>query len=154
MVCLSLKSLIEGSKGNGNTLWQFGNWDFSYHFLLLGTDQAEIGRFSKNYLPILFNLYTNDHLEGEPPREPILECIAAFLSITEQKVLSLNERSIKGPLCIIPLYYNLASNTTYIIITSVLIFGFFFLFSCFKLSSLKYWWNWEIQLFNLMLEWL
>lgn len=66
-----------------------------------------MGRFSKNYLPILFNLYTNDPLEGEPPREPILECIAVFLSITEQKVLSLNGQSVKGALCIMPLHYNL-----------------------------------------------
>ena len=36
-------------------------------------------------MPILFNLYTADPVEGESPRGPLLDCIRAYLSITEKK---------------------------------------------------------------------
>lgn len=52
----------------------------------LEEERAELARFAKNYLPILFNLYTADPVEGEPLRAPLLDCIRAYLSITETKV--------------------------------------------------------------------
>lgn len=53
---------------------------------IIVTDITELSRYSKNYLPILFNLYTNEPVEGELSRDPILDCIKSFLSITDQQV--------------------------------------------------------------------
>ena len=58
-----------------------------------------MARFAKNYLPILFNLYTStqppsssspsSHLSSavDPTTVPLLECMRAYTSITEQKLL-------------------------------------------------------------------
>ena len=40
-----------------------------------------LSRFSKNYLPILFNLYTDP--EGKPGhKSPLMDCIKAYISIS------------------------------------------------------------------------
>ncbi len=60
---------------------------FTFCTPLVG-DQEELSRYSKNYLPILFNLYTSDPAQtGEGSREPVLESIKAYASITEQNLL-------------------------------------------------------------------
>ena len=60
-----------------------------FFFLYLDLDRNELAKFSKNYLPLLFNLYTADPVLDEPPRDPLLNCIKAYLSITNQKVFYL-----------------------------------------------------------------
>lgn len=49
--------------------------------LLPDENKALLSRFSKNYLPILFNLYTDS--EGKPDhRAPLMDCIKAYVSIS------------------------------------------------------------------------
>ena len=45
-----------------------------------------IGHFSKNYLPILFNLYTSDNEECKAVSLSVLETIKLFLLITDEEV--------------------------------------------------------------------
>ena len=45
-----------------------------------------IGHFSKNYLPILFNLYTSDNEECKAVSLSVLETIRLFLVITDEEV--------------------------------------------------------------------
>jgi len=49
-------------------------------------DKKELSSYAKNYLPILFNLYTGEEKDGDPDRLPILETIRAYLIITDTKV--------------------------------------------------------------------
>ena len=59
-----------------------------------------LARFSKNYLPILFNLYTSPNPSStssssslnppyamDPAMAPLLECARAYASITEKQLL-------------------------------------------------------------------
>ncbi|XP_019858475.1 PREDICTED: RRP12-like protein [Amphimedon queenslandica] len=66
IVCNSLKTLIETSKETES-------------------DSKVLGQFSKNFLPILFNLYTNE--DSKDSSVHILEAIKAYLSITNRKLL-------------------------------------------------------------------
>lgn len=45
-----------------------------------------LSQFSKNYLPILFNLFTSDDIALKPISLVIMEAIRAFLLITENEV--------------------------------------------------------------------
>ena len=47
-----------------------------------------VGRFSKNYLPILFNLYTSGEGEGEGGRLAVVQCVEAYISITDPSLVS------------------------------------------------------------------
>lgn len=51
-------------------------------------EKAELGRFSKNFLPILFNLYNQKPAEGESGtyRMAVLDTIKVYLTITETQV--------------------------------------------------------------------
>lgn len=51
-------------------------------------DRAEVSRFAKNFLPILFNLYGQPVAAGEAaaPRRAVLETIRTYLTITESQV--------------------------------------------------------------------
>uniref|UniRef100_A0A8C9TWU4 Ribosomal RNA processing 12 homolog n=1 Tax=Scleropages formosus TaxID=113540 RepID=A0A8C9TWU4_SCLFO len=51
-------------------------------------ERAEVSRFSKNFLPILFNVYSQQPASGknEPSRMPVLDTIKVYLSITDQQV--------------------------------------------------------------------
>lgn len=51
-------------------------------------DRAEVSRFAKNFLPILFNLYGQPVAAGEAavPRRAVLETIKIYLTITESQV--------------------------------------------------------------------
>ncbi|XP_059803243.1 RRP12-like protein [Hypanus sabinus] len=53
------------------------------------TDQAEVSRFAKNFLPILFNVYCTQPENGENPanRLPVLDTIKAYLSIADQQLV-------------------------------------------------------------------
>ena len=56
--------------------------------LLFSKDEelAEVGKFGKNYLPILFNLYTSKAEEKAPELLSVLETIRAYLTLTDQQV--------------------------------------------------------------------
>ena len=51
-------------------------------------DRAEVSRFAKNFLPILFNLYGQPAAAGDTPapRRAVLETIKTYLTITEPQV--------------------------------------------------------------------
>ena len=49
--------------------------------LHLEEDRKELSSFAKNYLPILFNLYTAELREGSTNRGHILECVKSYASI-------------------------------------------------------------------------
>nr|XP_033797330.1 RRP12-like protein [Geotrypetes seraphini] len=52
-------------------------------------DREEVSRFAKNFLPILFNVYTQqpETRESTTYRLPVLETIKTYLAITEQKMV-------------------------------------------------------------------
>ena len=52
-----------------------------------GEDRAVLTRFSKNYLPILFNLYTGSSEAGEGERAALLACVQTYTTITDQTLL-------------------------------------------------------------------
>lgn len=53
-------------------------------------DRAEVSRFAKNFLPILFNLYGQPVAAGDTPapRRPVLETIKAYLTITDPQLVN------------------------------------------------------------------
>ncbi|XP_038204525.1 RRP12-like protein [Arvicola amphibius] len=53
-------------------------------------DRAEVSRFAKNFLPILFNLYGQPVAAGEAaaPRRTVLETIRTYLTITESQLVN------------------------------------------------------------------
>ncbi|GAB1302418.1 RRP12-like protein [Apodemus speciosus] len=53
-------------------------------------DRAEVSRFAKNFLPILFNLYGQPIADGEvaAPRRAVLETIRTYLTITESQLVN------------------------------------------------------------------
>lgn len=56
---------------------------------LSDASKKELSQYSKNYLPILFNLYTAEDNEGEADKLAILETVRVYLSITDHKVSNL-----------------------------------------------------------------
>ncbi|XP_067276745.1 RRP12-like protein [Pseudorasbora parva] len=55
-----------------------------------GEEKAELNRFSKNFLPILFNVYSQQPKKGEmtSARMAVLETIRVYLTITDQTMVS------------------------------------------------------------------
>ncbi|XP_006831263.1 PREDICTED: RRP12-like protein isoform X2 [Chrysochloris asiatica] len=53
-------------------------------------DRAEVSRFAKNFLPILFNLYGQPVATGDTPapRRAVLETIKTYLTITEPQLVN------------------------------------------------------------------
>uniref|UniRef100_A0A3Q2H6C9 Ribosomal RNA processing 12 homolog n=1 Tax=Equus caballus TaxID=9796 RepID=A0A3Q2H6C9_HORSE len=53
-------------------------------------DRAEVSRFAKNFLPILFNLYGQPVTAGDTPapRRAVLETIRTYLTITEPQLVN------------------------------------------------------------------
>ncbi|XP_036351807.2 RRP12-like protein [Ochotona princeps] len=53
-------------------------------------DRAEVSRFAKNFLPILFNLYGQPVADGDSPapRRAVLETVKTYLTITESQLVS------------------------------------------------------------------
>lgn len=61
-------------------------------------DRAEVSRFAKNFLPILFNLYGQPVAAGDTPapRRAVLETIKTYLTITEPQVsLHMGRKALK-----------------------------------------------------------
>lgn len=56
--------------------------------LLSEADRAEVSRFAKNFLPILFNLYGQPVAAGDTPapRRAVLETVKTYLTITDPQV--------------------------------------------------------------------
>uniref|UniRef100_A0A667YJQ6 Ribosomal RNA processing 12 homolog n=1 Tax=Myripristis murdjan TaxID=586833 RepID=A0A667YJQ6_9TELE len=52
-------------------------------------EKAEVGRFSKNFLPILFNVYSQQPAAGDfaPYRMAVLDTIKVYLSVTEKQMI-------------------------------------------------------------------
>ncbi|XP_062852235.1 RRP12-like protein [Trichomycterus rosablanca] len=52
-------------------------------------EKTEVGRFSKNFLPILFNVHTQQPTPGDtdPSRLAVLDTIRAYLTVTDQKMV-------------------------------------------------------------------
>uniref|UniRef100_A0A8C3SAN3 Ribosomal RNA processing 12 homolog n=1 Tax=Chelydra serpentina TaxID=8475 RepID=A0A8C3SAN3_CHESE len=69
-VCQALRTLI--SKG-----------------CVMDAERAEVGRFAKNFLPILFNVYSQpgDAAGGAAHRRSVLDTIRTYLTITEQQMV-------------------------------------------------------------------
>ncbi|CAK6979026.1 RRP12-like protein [Scomber scombrus] len=53
-------------------------------------DKAEVGRFSKNFLPILFNVYSQQPTAGESGtyRMAVLDTIKVYLTVTEMQMIN------------------------------------------------------------------
>lgn len=66
--------------------------------LLPEADRAEVSRFAKNFLPILFNLYGQPVAAGEAaaPRRAVLETIKTYLTITESPVSAVKGGMLLG----------------------------------------------------------
>ena len=56
-------------------------------------EKAELSQYAKNYIPILFNLYTAEEKEGDPDKLPLLETIRMYLSLAKPEV---SIRNFKG----------------------------------------------------------
>ncbi|NXT73283.1 RRP12 protein, partial [Zapornia atra] len=53
-------------------------------------ERAEVGRFAKNFLPILFNVYSQPEEEGSgssAPRRSVLDTVRAYLTITDPQMV-------------------------------------------------------------------
>merc|ERR1711962_126480 len=57
-----------------------------------------IGTFSKNFMPILFNLYTDENNKSETLSLTLLETIKVFIAITEGQLISVFITSLLGKL--------------------------------------------------------
>ncbi|EDO48743.1 predicted protein [Nematostella vectensis] len=51
-------------------------------------EKKELAAYAKNYLPILFNLYSADPKNGDPDKLPVLETVRTYLTITDPKLTS------------------------------------------------------------------
>ena len=59
-------------------------------FFLLENDQQEVRKYAKNYLPLLFNLYTSEkwNHSRDPVRQSVFETIKRYLTITDSYIMS------------------------------------------------------------------
>lgn len=59
-------------------------------FLSTEEEKVEVGRFSKNFLPIFFNVYSQQPAAGESGtyRMAVLDTIKVYLTVTETPVSS------------------------------------------------------------------
>ena len=59
-------------------------------------ERAEVGRFAKNFLPILFNVYSQESSASESPvhRRSVLDTIRAYLTITQSEVSGAYEQNL------------------------------------------------------------
>jgi len=68
-VCQALRLLISKSSDNAE-------------------NKKELSLYAKNYLPILFNVYTAEEKEGDPDKLPVLETVRVYLSITDPTLVA------------------------------------------------------------------
>ena len=82
-IATSLRQLVEGSRERGEGRVVFAKYTVIY------CTQVKTGQFlldsAKNYLPILFNLYTGGS-EGE--RLTVLQCVRAYITITDPDLVT------------------------------------------------------------------
>ena len=58
-----------------------------FYIFCLDEDDKELQKYSKNYLPILFNLYLSESENGNDKTAlPVLETMKAYIKITDQTV--------------------------------------------------------------------
>ncbi len=78
-----LRNLISKTD-NGKRKYHF-IFESEFVFLCLEIDRQEIGKYAKNYLPLLFNLYTTEkwNHSRDPVRQSIFETIKRYLTITD-----------------------------------------------------------------------
>ncbi|MEQ2212967.1 hypothetical protein XENOCAPTIV_007543, partial [Xenoophorus captivus] len=102
-VCQALRTLINKSCSTGSKcslrLSLFTNCciiisilNNSWMHSVEAEEKAELGRFSKNFLPILFNVYSQQPAEGESGtyRMAVLDTIKVYLTVTDmQRVIIL-----------------------------------------------------------------
>ncbi|CAF4449020.1 unnamed protein product, partial [Rotaria magnacalcarata] len=52
------------------------------------SDREEIAKYAKNYLPLLFNLYTSEkwNASRDPVRQSVFETIKRYLTITDHEL--------------------------------------------------------------------
>ena len=89
IICQALKQLISTSRGRGKHKSLTHRLSSSC-FATVDEDQTTLARFSKNFLPILFSLYTTPTLDEATPTSKeeaeknsyLMDCIKAYLSIT------------------------------------------------------------------------
>ena len=55
-------------------------------FLLTEEYQAELGKYAKNYLPILFNVYTSEENESSDDHQVVIDTVRDYLKVTDQQV--------------------------------------------------------------------
>uniref|UniRef100_A0A8C8HEE8 Ribosomal RNA-processing protein 12-like conserved domain-containing protein n=1 Tax=Oncorhynchus tshawytscha TaxID=74940 RepID=A0A8C8HEE8_ONCTS len=62
-------------------------------------EKAEVGRFAKNFLPILFNVFSQQPAPGDigPYRMAVLDTIKVYLTVTDPQVHTLNLTSVSPP---------------------------------------------------------
>lgn len=58
--------------------------------LIVEENTKELARFAKNYLPILFNIYTACEEMNDSVSLPILQTLKCYLQIADQQVRSFN----------------------------------------------------------------
>ena len=51
--------------------------------------QAELGKYAKNYLPILFNVYTSEESETSDEHQVVIDTVRDYLKVTDQQVRNL-----------------------------------------------------------------
>ena len=61
---------------------------FYFSSLFPAENRAELAKFGKNFLPILFNLFTTDpEKEQDPARLAVLDTVKVYLQIADAKVI-------------------------------------------------------------------
>lgn len=78
-----LRNLISKTL-HGNFIDQKYHFDISFS-ISLETDREEMSKYAKNYLPLLFNLYTTEkwNQSRDPVRQSVFETIKRYLTITD-----------------------------------------------------------------------
>lgn len=101
-VCQALRTLINKSCSTGETMhvvtgsrqtkdqWKRPIISYVFGFFFKEEEKAELGRFSKNFLPILFNVYSQQPAARESGsyRMAILDTIKVYLTVTDMQVPS------------------------------------------------------------------
>ena len=90
-IATSLKQLVDSSRDKGKKVCvrerEREREGERVCFNLSEDDKLVLSRFSKNYLPIFFNLYTTEE-EREEERQAILQCIQSYISISDKHLIT------------------------------------------------------------------
>lgn len=99
-ICQSLRTLINKSCETGEpfsvrvcrNIWIYKICELTFYWCLCFTtedEKVEVSRFAKNFLPILFNIYSQEPTSGvaSASRMAILDTVRVYFTITDQTVL-------------------------------------------------------------------